>query len=205
MSKRGVVERRITDLWRRSTEQEAVTTADQFGFELNVICSCPPSTAVRVLTGIIHENVTYRGWRGGSAQVPENVLDFADPAGSKVDGLTLNFSNADYYVGLIFSYYSTYVFYHITGDESLYNDIIFRYNGAETEYATAAEAEEYIDNVMLNGYTELCTASQMPLWAVVLRNNGVTGVDGQVLPVDPVNRGRSYLLHDCRPRNRLVM
>jgi hypothetical protein len=39
-----------------------------------------------------------------------------------------------------------------------------------------------------------------PLCGVVLKNNGTVGVAGQFLPIDRVNRGRSYLFMDVRPR-----
>jgi len=41
----------------------------------------------------------------------------------------------------------------------------------------------------------------MPLWAVVLRS----GPDGALMAVDKVNRGRSYLWRDLRPRHDWTM
>jgi len=38
-----------------------------------------------------------------------------------------------------------------------------------------------------------------PVCIVILRNNGVLLANGQILPIDAVNQGRSYLWRDVRP------
>ena len=76
----------------------------------------------------------------------------------------------------------------------------FYISGSDTEYTTAAGAE----NSILN-YCELTNYIwyfNFPLCGLVLRNNGVLGTGYNILPIDRVNRGRSYIWPaDFRPRN----
>ena len=63
--------------------------------------------------------------------------------------------------------------------------------------------EAYIeDTALLDGpWRGVDDSGGLPLVGLVLRNDGRTGVAGAVMPIDRVNRGRSYYWKDLRPRH----
>lgn len=166
-------------------------------WQFAVSASCPPDERVQVRGGVIYPGPYWlvldsAGWRGPDA------CDFTDP---EMMGLDCNFTNAYYYLGLILCYEADWLlfYYHWEPDTKLHFEVV----GATTEWETSLEAEAEID-ALLNGGGAIYQ-ERMPLCTVVLRNNGITGIDGQVMPIDSVNRGRSYIWQDVRPRNKLLM
>lgn len=179
--------------WRKKAAQSTVDWAWHFATS----ASCPPDERIQVRGGVIYPGPYWlvldsAGWRGPDA------CDFTDP---EMTGLDCNFTNAYYYLGVILCYEADWLlfYYHWEPETQQHFEIV----GGTTEWATPLEAEAEID-LMLNG-TEAIYQERLPLCAVVLRNNGTTGIDGQILPIDPLNRGRSYLWKDVRPRNKLLM
>lgn len=151
-----------------------------------VSVSCPPDTRVHIRGGNVWEGTIWIGV-GNGYYIADYTTDFAEP--DNIDGYTGNFGTADYFMGVLFGR----AFY---GED---NFVIWSGN----EFATAAEAEQDIQNVALRdspwyGYDY---NGGLPLCGIVLKNDGRTGLDGAVLPIDAVNRGRSYYWRDLRPRH----
>jgi hypothetical protein len=153
-----------------------------------VAVSCPPDTRVHIRGGNVWNGSKWVDV-GGGQYIESYTVDFGDA--DTIDGYTGNFSNADYYIGVImgrvFGYVPNSHFVTHSGDE----------------FATAAEAEADITDValLLNPWYGYNYGGGLPLCGVVLKNDGNTGVDGAVLPIDRVNRGRSYYWNDLRPRH----
>jgi len=171
---------------RRQASRVTSYTWDQ----MRMSCACPPDTTVRIRAGFAQQGSYWA--QQETIWFPELVVDFADPTQFVTyDG---NFTNAGYYWPLLLRYSDDY-FYALRDGGSAAPIVDY---GA-TEYATAGEAE-----VAAQGWFDGATVlydGYLPLCVVVLKNNGTTGSDGQVLPVDQVNRGRSYFWRDVRPRN----
>lgn len=149
--------------------------------------TCPPGKTLIILPGMISSTT--------SAYIPQQVADLTD-----VDNMvqTWAFTNAYWYIGVILCFDSAWVQYHGNPDyfgrfyTNQYDNVVCE------EMETAAEAEACIDALM-NG-ADAWFSQRFPLCGLVLRNTGVVGVDGEVLPIDAVNRGRSYLYRDLRAR-----
>jgi len=201
-----VIDRRLRDL-ERAQQREKKTAVGTQDYWFRCVPTCPPSTAVTIRAGIVYPNPDFWFWLACQCQVPETVADFANPneptgnAGGTVMELTWNFTGAYWYKSCVMRYHYQYV----ESREPRSNDLwpnVFTFRGGTTEYETAAEAEAAVD-LLLNGTSQTLDYSAIPLWAFVLKNNGVTGFDGQVMEIDPINRGRSYIYRDCRVRNYL--
>lgn len=66
--------------------------------------------------------------------------------------------------------------------------------GGFVEYETATEAENAIDSILNDGYGH----GGNPICQLILRNNGNVSLPNQFMPIDQVNRGRSYFYGDIR-------
>jgi hypothetical protein len=120
--------------------------------------------------------------------VSSATIDLSDD--TQVSG-GVSFSNANYYIGYILSLDGADAFNGTTPMFSIFN--------ANGEVATGAEAEQNILDEVAGGYY---WAAYYPLCGIVLRNDGNTGVSDAFLPIDRINRGRSYIWPaDFRPRN----
>lgn len=151
--------------------------------------TCPPSTAVNIRSGLAVIN-----YRWGDIQdktyFPDAVCDFTATDETQ---LPCNFSNSRYYLGIILCYHDDWL---LSSTEPPYTIV-----GGASEHLAAASAEQEIDG-LLNG-TDDWLVEVLPLAAIVLRNNGILGEDGQVLAIDALNRGRGYIYRDIRLRNML--
>lgn len=205
---------------RYQQDRRAARAVGDREYYFRVRPTCPPTTSLMVMPGRMYRNAAYWAWISYDMQVPQYEMDFTAPTdfGWRVDRWTynplpLNFADAGYYQAVVVGWYFGYLFYTVEGGPGSADvDIVWTYDGGQVEYATAAEAEAKLDH-LLNGGTDPGTdpfetgifyADRMPLVAVVLRNNGVMGVDSQILPIDAVNRGRSYIYRDVRPVRRMV-
>jgi hypothetical protein len=179
---------------------------DQF----QLIPSCPPSTITTLLAGLMQRNAIYWFWVEFNVQIPDMEIDWSDlgetiqddedPLVSEI--LTCTFDNAYWYIGFIFGFNWDWVRYRENRDHALDDPDyvpVFIYNGGKTEYETAAEAEAEVD-YLLNGKEQIGEWWESPMWGMVLRNNGTIGEAGAVLPIEPQNRGNSYIYRDARQR-----
>lgn len=179
------IDRRVTRLERTNSIRASVVD-EPLSDHFRVAVSCPPDTQIHVRGGNVWEGYYWIGI-GNGYYIEADSADFADA--DTIDGYSGNFTNAGYYIGVIFG-------------REFYNEDWFVAGGGQ-EFATAAEAEAYIEGTALlaspwRGYD---LNGGLPLCGLVLRNDGNTGVNGAVLPIDAVNRGRSYYWKDLRPRH----
>jgi len=178
-----IMEGRIQQIERAQRQQAGNPIADRQKYWFRASPSCPPSTIVNVRGGILYESPDGPG-AGGAIDIPALECDFGVGG---TDGGAGAFTTAYAYCGYVMVLYAT-----VAGVPGL----SFWYD--TSEYATAAEAEVAVwPNVMDTAGPFL---DGLPLCILILKNNGVTGVDGQIEPIDAVNRGRSYIMRDVRPR-----
>lgn len=182
--------RRVQRLEQQKARQRAEMDAWQW-YHFLVAPSCPPDTSVQIRPGLALPAARY-GLVQNQTYFEAQACEFTDTANT---GLDCNFTNAGYYLGFILCYNSDWMMDTTTAQQ-------FVIVGAASEHATAALAEEEI-RLLLNGGDDWIY-EVFPLWAMVLRNDGNTGIDGAILPVDAVNRERSYLFKDARQRNLLT-
>jgi hypothetical protein len=196
----ALLNRRLNALERQQQKKatnELAYTWDQ----LAISCSCPPDTTLHVREGWVQQ--------GSFWVVQETIwfpaldIDFTDPTQFYCDfwgqTYTGNFENAYYYMPLLLSYNDDWFYYLRDPDAGTAFGPI-RNVGGSPELATAADAEQAAESWFDGTYADLYS-DNLPLCIVIVRNNGVTGMDGQVQPIDPINRGRSYFWRDVRPRN----
>ena len=187
MSYDVVLDRRVARVERQQA-QEAASAPDNRWYEFMAAPSCPPDKRIHIRGGI----VTPSGRWGFIIQddfIPDWTCDFENGAETQ---LTLVFANAGYFLPLILCYFGDWAAYRtIAGYEEPVFDCVV---GAEV--ATAAEAEAQID-AFLNGY-EQWYYYRLPLWGIVLKNDGYTGIPYAIQPIGMVNRGQSYLYRDAR-------
>lgn len=173
----------------RRRDVAASVVADNKWYELACVPSCPPDRRIHIRGGIVTPSGRW-GLIMVDDFIPDTICDFENQDETQ---MPLSFTDADYYLGLILCYYGDWAAYRTLGpayEEPIFDNVI------GTEVETATEAEGQID-AFLNGYTQWYYY-RVPLCGVVLRNDGNTGVDYAILPVDAVNRGRSYLYRDAR-------
>ena len=184
------VDRRLRRLEAQQARKAALEP-DTISWQLQVTASCPPDKRVHIRSGI---GVPAYQW-GAVMQadfVPDQIGDFENSTETQMD---LMFSNAGYYLPIVLCYYGDWVCYHSLGGgylEPVFDNVI----GAEVE--TAAEAEVQIDG-FLNGVGQWYNY-RVPLSGLVFKNDGRIDTQYAILPIDVVNRGRSYLYRDARVR-----
>lgn len=175
----GIVDRGIQQRSKR------VNTWQWYHFQVSP--TCPPTASVNIQPGIILPAYRY-GLVQNQTYIPNQTCDFTDADNT---GLDCNFTNANYYLGVILCYNGPWLLDQTT-------DQTFVIITDDAEYASAAEAEDLIEDY-LRGYTDWMY-QLFPLYAMVLKNNGITGMEGAVMPIDRIARGRSYMFRDVRPR-----
>ena len=189
------IDRRIQRLERQGQREAGFELPGRW-YELRVAPSCPPDKRLHIRGGI----VTPSGYWGYVIQndfVLDWICDFENDGETQMD---LIFSNANYYLPIILCYYWEWVaYYHYYLAEQYAEPVFDNVIGIEVE--TSSEAEAQID-AWMNGYTQWYQET-MPLWGVVLKNDGATGVQYAIEPIDAVNRGRSYLYRDVRARHNI--
>ena len=182
----AIMGHRIQTLERQEA-RKAAHVEEPLSEHFRVAVSCPPDTQIHVRGGNIWEGNYW--WTVGLGYYLEGFsIDFSDA--SSITNYDGNFANADYFMGVIIG-------------RAFYGLCDYLCVGADTEHATAALAEAHIETVALateNVWRGDTNDGNLPLIGLVLRNDGRTGVDGAVLPIDRVNRGRSYYWKDLRPR-----
>jgi len=174
---------RRVDKLQNAGDKRAAFVADTEHYQFRIACSCPPSTTLYMRGGLIYNYDP----TGNSWYVDSDAIDFTSD--TQFGGVTFNFTNANYYLtGVLLIDFS--------GNPAPYE---YTYYTSSTEHATAAEAEQNLTTYWFN--VRAIWGSSYPLCGVILRNDGVTGAGTHILPIDPINRGRSYIWpRDMRPR-----
>lgn len=168
---------------------------------LRVAPSCPPSQCMNIRGGRLYAgynwgNAAFDDYEQRAYTVPDLSADLADPDSVTVE---VSFTIADYYQFFFLELKLPAV---VDGPTS--SDWSFYLHGTGDELATAGDAELWMDSYDFqrsSPWDEGTNGLAFPLCGLVLKNDGRIGVAGAFLPVDAVNRGRSYTWPtDIRPR-----
>jgi hypothetical protein len=193
---------------RRLTRQQqrvAGYEANWDNYEFVMVPTCPPSTSVVVRGGWVHTAV-YTGF-GFSNHLPDMTI-LMDRYSYYVDLYeSYVFSAAGNYLPLVVVLFVNYEDGEWKPYPELWNPELFGngYPDAHRlpedwqDYTSYLEAEHLIDAALGD---VIGAFGGIIMGGVVLRNNGnlAIGDPWQILPVDPINRGGSYLYRDVRQR-----
>ena len=187
----------VSSILRRLEKQQAKEAAleyDDIWYQFQVAPSCPPDKRLHIRGGIALPGFQW-GAIMNTGVTPDHICDFENENDTQ---LPLSFANAGYYLPLILCYFGDWLAYGIYEEfaEPVFDNVV------GTEIETTTEAEAQID-AFLNGYTQWYNY-RLPLYGVVLRNDGNAGVNYAILPIDLVNRGRSYLYRDARVKRGIL-
>lgn len=171
--------------------------------DFSLSCTCPPSTSV-VFRGGLAWWSSAAFWPTGFI-IPTYEVDLADPAKCSVlrgnDGVTYTFTNAYWYVSVlvILSDDLWTPPEHPPFPDTVPDDAIEFYSGTLVdpymiEYETATEAEQGLRTIS----GDYASKYGIVAGGLVIRNNGDTINYNQYQPIDPINRGRSYLFGSRR-------
>lgn len=162
-------------------------------YDFKVAPSCPPDKRLHIRRGYATQSLNFDGLVQQS-YIAAMTCDFEN---EEETDMPLAFSNAGYYLPIILCYAGEWIAEQSTGTiRPIFDNVV----GDEVE--TGQEAEAMI-NRWMGGYTDWAYY-RFPLHGVVLRNDGQIGITYAILPIDAVNRGRSYLYRDARHKDGLA-
>lgn len=197
----SVLDGQIRRLERQKRQDAgAVQNADTYQFVVSP--TCPPSTSI-VFRGGLWWYPSYYFFSYGY-YVPSYTVDLTDVDKVSVrlnySGYTYTFTNAYWYVPCFITLdpyglrgYETWP--DTVPDDALYLAGTITSSPYMEEFATYREAE---DELMATGVIQSAENYGFPTCGAILRNNGNITDPNQWMPVDRVNRGRSYLYWDLR-------
>ena len=188
---------------RKTTDRQSAFVPQESWNQFRVSPTCPPSTRLYVRRGRIYAGYNptradIDDWEFHAWTVPSLSADVADPDSVTID---VTFTTANYYQFFFLELRVPAVI-----EEPNESDWSFYLHGTGDEFGAAPEAELWLDSYDFqrsspwdHGDIDVDTVAY-PLCGLVLRNDGRTGVSGAILPIDLVNRGRSYIWpRDMRP------
>jgi len=200
MKTSGIFERQINSLQRWQQKRNAFAPPN-FENMLRIAPTCPPSQSVqmqggRIYTGYNWGDAAYDDYEQRAYTLPNLTVNLADSDSVTIE---ISFITANYYQFFLLELKLPAVI-----EEPVASDWSFYLHGTEDEFSTAAEAELWLNSYDFQysspwdeGGYGLC----FPLCGVVLKNDGRASVSGAFLPIDVINRNRSYLWpRDMRPR-----
>lgn len=178
--------RRKVALLEQADARQAAYTQPNYQSNFRIAVSCPPSTVIHMRGGQVwvDPDITGQQW-----YVEPASYDLADPNDT---GHNYTFTNPHYYRG-----YAVLLYWYANPGAVITYPIRLFSTG---EYATAAEAENAVYPVWPDGRFRHDAYYGQPLGVVIIRNNGNTSSSNQFMPIDKVNRGRSYLWRDIKVR-----
>lgn len=177
----------------RQQQVYAAFEPDNIWYQLRTSVACPPDKTVNVRGGVVTPSARWATFEETDI-LPSVEVDFTN---TESTGIDLSFTNSGYFFPIILCLAGDWIAYQGYDDPDIYEYPIFD-NVTGTEVATAAEAESQIDG-FLNGVDQWYNY-RLPLSGIVFKNDGNTEATGSILPIDCVNRGRSYLYRDARVR-----
>ena len=171
---------------RRKQEIDEATVQTPIWDYCRVWPSCPPDTRIHVSA---QRYVAPPSWGGGyTIYLDADAVDLTSYDSDLYPLYNYKFSNAYYYIGM-------FVAFNWTQDYQFYGANCTSWSGGGfVEYEKAYEAEASLDAFCCSGITEL----GFPICRLILRNNGTVNEYGQFMPIDAVNRGRSYIWGEVR-------
>lgn len=189
--------RRIEEQRKRQA-RAAANVAEPNWYICRVTPTCPPSMAVYMHGGQIYysSSDSFSAYRRRAYVAPSTLVDLTD---ADQVGADITFTQPDYYLAYVLI---LAVPAEVTSPAD--TDWTFVLIGSGTELATAAEAEEDMEQQALWQQRPWASAGitrGLPLCGLVLRNDGTVGGGAKILAIDRINRGRSYTWPaDVRPR-----
>lgn len=198
----SVVDGQIQRL-ERGQRQRVGVAQNWDSYQFTVSPTCPPSTSITFRGGLCYLPASIGlgfGWFVNSYTADLTDTDLVTTSTS-VTYHSYTFTNANWYAGcvLVLRYGLNPDTFGLkpaaVPDQSI---ILAGTNSGSAdgfeEYATAPEAEDALTAMSM----ERANSAGLPLAALILRNNGNTTDPDQWVEIDRINRGRSYLLWDCR-------
>ena len=190
------------DNLRKGDERAGAFVQGADYYSLRVAPTCPPSKQLHMRGGRTYLSFNW-GWAAFNDYayrvytVPDLTADLSD---SNSVGIDITFTNANYY-----QFFFLELKLPATVEEPVVSDWSFYLHGTLDEFATAGDAEEWLDSEAFQESRPWLETADIglcyPLCGVVLRNDGQAGVPGAFLPISVVNRGGSYTWpRDVRPR-----
>jgi len=189
---------------RKTTDRQSAFVPQESWNQFRVSPTCPPSTRLYVRRGRIYAGYNptradIDDWEFHAWTVPSLSADVADPDSVTID---VTFTTANYYQFFFLELRVPAVI-----EEPNESDWSFYLHGTEDEFKTTTEAEmwthtdDFLNHNYLDWDSSMRIGSTYQLCGVILRNDGRTGIAGAFLPIDVINRGRSYVWpRDIRPR-----
>lgn len=196
MTVAGVVERRVNALWKQQRQRAGSAQGDTDSFRLSP--TCPPSTSIAFRGGLAWWPA-YSFWPAGF-YIPSYTVDLSTVSVRiNYSGYTYTFTNANWYAPCIFTIsQSLWPPPEDTWPTTIPDDSIYLYGGVGSpyleEFETAGEAEIALREII----GDRASFSGIAAGGLILRNNGNTADENQYMPVDQINRGRSYLFGSKR-------
>lgn len=167
----------------RAQAKQAAYTADSEHYQFRMACSCPPDKRLHMRGGLMYSQESHDGWF-----VQDATLDLTDS--SQTGGVTFERPTAYYYQAYLV---------RLENGGLGGPPYVFGLPNSGNIFATAAEAEQDLMDYVLLGHE---WRFDYPLCGLITRNDGRINTDYAIMPVDPINRGRSYIWpRDYRPRN----
>lgn len=182
----------------KKQRQQAGSAQNWDAYQFTVSPIAPPSTSIYIRGGRMTWPASWN--EGVSYYLADKTLDLANTDASVGPEWPYSCNNANWYVPIYvcISWYFAYSYIEDTG----YGEQTYRLFGADyygwagggfVEYETAAEAEAAIDGTNVDFIQDQMTETGLPICRLILRNDGTTGIPNRWMPIDAVNRGRSYL------------
>ena len=195
----AVIDGRIQRL-QKQDERQAGFVSQPDDYALRIAPSCPPDKRIHLRGGLAYCG-TSDTWVDCSRrvyQVPDLTADLADVDSVDID---ITFASAGYYLAYVLLLRLPETGWEIDPAPA---DWSFQMMGSGTEFATAGEAEDDMEQQAMwrkRPWIEGATTIGYPLCGLILKNDGTTGAGCHILPVSVVNRGGSYTWpRDIRPR-----
>lgn len=164
-----------------------VSNWDSYQFRISP--TCPPSTSITFRGGYVWKppaSVGSYGWH-----IPSYTVDLAD--GDKTGRSTVSFTTPYAYVEYtILLRVADGLAPHEEWPETA-PDLSIRLLGSSGEHATAKDAED----AMIAREKSAGQYYGIPVVGIIFRNNGNIVEYNQFMPIDKINRGRSYLFYNC--------
>lgn len=198
----GYIVNKLNMLERQQRRESGFVEGADY-YWLRVAPSCPPDKQLHVRGGRTYLSynpqfpATFDDYEERAYTVPDLTADLSDSDSVTID---ITFTTANYY-----QFFLLELKLPATVDGPTESDWSFYLHGTGDEFATAGEAEAWLHSTDFQQSSpwdeDTSIGCAYPLCGVVLRNDGQTGVAGAFLPIDVVNRGRSYTWpRDMRPR-----
>ena len=181
----GVLDGKISSL-EKQQRQRGSAVQSQDWYENRVYPSIPPSTIINVRGGRIWITPSFwaQSWYNEDASFDLSNTSECFPS--------YTFINPGWYLPV-----------SVAKEDGYFDDVgLYLYGpdrplstgGGFVEYGTSTEAEDAIDAILNDGPGH----GGIPVCLLILRNNGNVSIPNQFMPIDQVNRGRSYFYGDIR-------